>query len=125
MGGMAVAGIERTHKIKHAVSVLSTYPDLLRIIPAIYGDKSPAELPYFAAALRNYDDTMDDHSKLSALQKSFDKDVYYTLKGGSVSRFHPRHLPAPLPTSTELLDPESTKTCPNEGKLSMIVHHKA
>ena len=40
MGGLAVAGIERTHKIKHAVSVLSTYPDLLRIIPAIYDDKS-------------------------------------------------------------------------------------
>ena len=90
-----------------------------------YCGESPTQLPYFAAALHNYDDTMEDHSKLSALQRSFDKDIYFTLKGGSVSRFHPRHLPAPLPTSTEVLDPESTKTCPNEGKLSMIAHHKA
>ena len=68
---------------------------------------------------------MEDHLETSMLQKNFDKDLYYTLKGGVLSRFHPRHLPAALPTSADLLDPESTKTCPKEGKLSMIKHQQA
>jgi len=125
MGGADIGGSERNCNACFASSILACAARLSSL-PG-YAGVDPATLDHgmFAAARAGYDATIEDHRLITRAYAKFDKQPYYTLRGGKIAGlYRPSKLPRALPSFADALEPEGDIHPPAQRALTMVQHHK-
>ena len=115
-----------------SASVLKCRPLLTTLIPTIAAAATtPAAATsaasYLTAAVAAYESVRTARASLAATYAAYDRDRYYTLRGGHLSRFRvaaPLPEPESLPPSSEIIDGTCKSTIPRTGSLVAVVNHQ-
>ena len=73
-----------------------------------------------------YEGARKTRDQVAQVHAAFDKDYFYTMRGGRVRRFHPPALPeaASMPAVEEIFSASKSRM-PRQGKLAAVLNHHA
>ena len=123
-GGLGLDNV--TPSTAWAHSTLQCWPAIAAATPLLADPSSSS--PYLDSAVTLYEGLRRDRHLVADTHTSLDATHYHTVRGGYLSRFHPRTPPLPLaetlPPASEILDGTSTFTTSRLGSLAAIETHR-